>query len=61
MKRWLSWLDPNRGTELWCSIVDAFFDILTGTGETKFGRWFYNLESKDGQEPKTSGVQKPPH
>jgi hypothetical protein len=47
MKRWLIWLDFNQGTEFTSSLVDSMFDVLN-----KVGRWFRNLESKDGQEPK---------
>jgi len=55
MKRWLKWIDFNEGTEFWSSLVDSMFDALS-----KVGRCFRNLESKDGQEPKSPSDQKKP-
>jgi hypothetical protein len=55
MKRWLRWIDFNKGTEFWSSLVDSMFDVLS-----KVGRWFRNLESKDGQEPESPIDQKKP-
>jgi hypothetical protein len=59
MKGWLSWIDFNKGTEFYSSIIDFIFDLVSGRDGSKAGRWFRDLESKDGHEPGNSFADKP--
>jgi len=40
----------------WFSVIDLVFDLFDENPDHDAARWFRNLESKDGQEPRNGTV-----